>query len=113
MRPTKTLFVINFDPINTRMRDLERHFEPYGKISNVRIRRNFAFIHFELQEDATKALEATNMRCFLSFPSSAFWCSMNCQQYTKSFPAIRLAVSANQLYHDGHDFVVCPAVFFS
>ncbi|KAJ8500168.1 hypothetical protein OPV22_010720 [Ensete ventricosum] len=60
-RPTKTLFVINFDPINTRMRDLERHFEPYGKISNVRIRRNFAFIHFELQEDATKALEATNM----------------------------------------------------
>ncbi|URD91946.1 hypothetical protein MUK42_01187 [Musa troglodytarum] len=45
-RPTKTLFVINFDPINTRMRDLERHFEPYGKISN---------------EDATKALEATNM----------------------------------------------------
>ncbi|CAD5181750.1 unnamed protein product, partial [Musa acuminata subsp. malaccensis] len=61
MRPTKTLFVINFDPINTRMRDLERHFEPYGKISNVRIRRNFAFIHFELQEDATKALEATNM----------------------------------------------------
>ncbi|KAG6533636.1 serine/arginine-rich splicing factor RS41-like isoform X1 [Zingiber officinale] len=61
MKPTKTLFVINFDPINTRTRDLERHFEPYGKISNVRIRRNFAFIHFEDQEDASKALEATNM----------------------------------------------------
>ncbi|WOK98182.1 serine/arginine-rich splicing factor RS41-like isoform X2 [Canna indica] len=60
-RPTKTLFVINFDPINTRVRDLERHFESYGKIQNVRIRRNFAFIHFEEQEDATKALEATNM----------------------------------------------------
>ncbi|XP_020599828.1 serine/arginine-rich splicing factor RS40-like isoform X2 [Phalaenopsis equestris] len=60
-RPSKTLFVINFDPINTRTRDLERHFEPYGKLVNVRIRRNFAFIQFELLEDATKALEATNL----------------------------------------------------
>lgn len=61
-RPTKTLFVINFDPINTRTRDLERHFDQYGKISNVRIRRNFAFVQYELQEDATKALEGTNGR---------------------------------------------------
>ncbi|CAA6656310.1 unnamed protein product [Spirodela intermedia] len=61
VRPSKTLFVINFDPINTRSRDLERHFDPYGKISNIRIRRNFAFIQYESLEDATKALEATNM----------------------------------------------------
>ncbi|CAN6443992.1 unnamed protein product [Victoria cruziana] len=60
MRPAKTLFVINFDPINTRIRDLERHFESYGKVLHVRIRRNFAFVQFETQEDATKALEATN-----------------------------------------------------
>ncbi|KAL3645271.1 hypothetical protein CASFOL_010451 [Castilleja foliolosa] len=60
-RPSKTLFVINFDPYNTKSRDLERHFDPYGKILNVRIRRNFAFIQFETQEDATKALDATNM----------------------------------------------------
>ena len=61
-RPSKTLFVINFDPYHTRTRDLERHFEPYGKILNIRIRKNFAFIQFEVQEDAIKALEATNMR---------------------------------------------------
>lgn len=61
MRPSKTLFVINFDPHHTRTRDLERHFEPYGKIVSVRIRRNFAFVQYELQEDATKALDATNM----------------------------------------------------
>ncbi|KAK1257428.1 Arginine/serine-rich-splicing factor RSP31 [Acorus gramineus] len=61
MRPTKTLFVINFDPINTRIRDIERHFSPYGKILHVRIRRNFAFVQFDTQEEATKALEATNM----------------------------------------------------
>ncbi|KAH6789505.1 arginine/serine-rich splicing factor 35 [Perilla frutescens var. frutescens] len=64
-KPSKTLFVINFDPANTRTRDLERHFEHYGKISNVRIRRNFAFVQFELQEDATRALEAANMSKFM------------------------------------------------
>ncbi|THU73594.1 hypothetical protein C4D60_Mb04t24500 [Musa balbisiana] len=60
-RPTRTLFVINFDPIHTRVRDIEKHFEPYGKILNVRIRRNFAFVQFETQEEATKALECTNL----------------------------------------------------
>ncbi|KAI4329482.1 hypothetical protein MLD38_027869 [Melastoma candidum] len=33
--PTKTLFVINFNPIHTRFWDIERHFEPYGKVINV------------------------------------------------------------------------------
>ncbi|EYU32278.1 hypothetical protein ABFS82_02G177800 [Erythranthe guttata] len=60
-RPTKTLFVINFDPVRTRDSDIERHFEPYGKVLNVRIRRNFAFVQFENQEEATKALECTHM----------------------------------------------------
>ncbi|OMP08649.1 hypothetical protein COLO4_06248 [Corchorus olitorius] len=58
-RPTKTLFVINFDPNRTRERDILRHFEPYGKVLHVRIRRNFAFVQFATQDDATKALEAT------------------------------------------------------
>lgn len=60
VKPTKTLFVINFDPINTRTRDLEKHFDQYGKIANIRIRRNFAFVQYESQEDATKALDGTN-----------------------------------------------------
>ncbi|KAJ0749954.1 putative RNA recognition motif domain, nucleotide-binding alpha-beta plait domain superfamily [Helianthus annuus] len=59
-RPSKTLFVINFDPYNTRTRDLERHFDSYGKVLNIRIRKNFGFIQFESQDDATNALEATN-----------------------------------------------------
>jgi arginine/serine-rich splicing factor 4/5/6 len=61
-RPTKTLFMINFDANRTTARDIERHFEPYGKILHVRIRRNFAFVQFETQEDATKALKCTDMR---------------------------------------------------
>ncbi|KAI0501755.1 hypothetical protein KFK09_016700 [Dendrobium nobile] len=60
-RPTKTLFVINFDPHRTRTRDIEKHFEPFGKVLNVRIRRNFAFVQFDSQDEATKALECTNM----------------------------------------------------
>lgn len=59
-RPSKTLFVINF-PYETKTRDLERHFDPYGKIVNVRIRRNFAFVQYESLDDATKALDATNL----------------------------------------------------
>ncbi|KAG5044505.1 hypothetical protein JHK87_008420 [Glycine soja] len=65
-RPTKTLFVINFDPIRTRVRDIERHFEPYGKVLNIRIRRNFSFVQFETQEDAIKALECTHMRSVMN-----------------------------------------------
>ncbi|XP_062225129.1 serine/arginine-rich splicing factor RS31-like [Phragmites australis] len=64
-KPTKTLFVINFDPINTRVTDIERHFGPFGNISNVRIRRNFAFVQFETLEEATKALEATHATTLL------------------------------------------------
>ncbi|XVE64162.1 hypothetical protein DITRI_Ditri07aG0079900 [Diplodiscus trichospermus] len=60
-RPSKTLFVINFDPYHTRTRDLERHFESYGKILSVRIRRNFAFVQYDSQDDASRALEAANM----------------------------------------------------
>lgn len=61
LKPAKTLFVINFDPISTSVRDLETHFEPYGKLIRVHIRKNFAFVQYETQEEATKALESTNM----------------------------------------------------
>jgi len=61
LKPTKTLFVINFDSYNTKVEDIERHFEPYGKLLNVRIRRNFAFVQFELQEEATIALDSTHL----------------------------------------------------
>ncbi|GAB4854555.1 hypothetical protein Ancab_023136 [Ancistrocladus abbreviatus] len=60
-RPTKTLLVINFNSIRTRVPDLERHFEPYGKVLGIRIQRNFAFVQFGKQEDSTKALECTHM----------------------------------------------------
>ncbi|KAG2260774.1 hypothetical protein Bca52824_080068 [Brassica carinata] len=58
-KPTKTLYVCNFDPFKTKEVHIEEHFEPYGKVINVRIRSNYSFVQFATQEDATKALEAT------------------------------------------------------
>ncbi|KAL0714976.1 hypothetical protein Bca4012_021955 [Brassica carinata] len=58
-KPTKTLYVCNFDPFRTKEVHIEEHFEPYGKVINVRIRSNYSFVQFATQEDATKALEAT------------------------------------------------------
>ncbi|GER37309.1 arginine/serine-rich splicing factor [Striga asiatica] len=53
-RPTRTLFVIKFDPVRTREYDIERHFGPYGKVLNVRICWNFAFVQFETVEDVNR-----------------------------------------------------------
>ncbi|GFP98534.1 serine/arginine-rich splicing factor rs40 [Phtheirospermum japonicum] len=64
-RPSKTLFVINFDPVNTRIRNIEKHFAQYGRVSYVRMKKNFAFVEFEVLEDATRALEATHMSKFM------------------------------------------------
>lgn len=62
VKPTRTLFVINFDPIRTKIRDIERHFEPYGKITSIRVRRNFAFVRYETQEEASAAVKNTDKR---------------------------------------------------
>ncbi|KQK24009.1 serine/arginine-rich splicing factor RS31 [Brachypodium distachyon] len=64
-KPTRTLFVINFDPLRTKIQDIERHFEPYGKISNIRIRKNFAFVRYETQEEASVAVKHTDKSSIL------------------------------------------------
>lgn len=64
-KPTRTLFVINFDPIRTKVVDIERHFEPYGKIANIRIRKNFAFVQYEAQEHASVAVNKTDKSTIL------------------------------------------------
>ncbi|GMH09039.1 hypothetical protein Nepgr_010879 [Nepenthes gracilis] len=59
LRPSKTMLVMNF-PHYTWTRDLEKHFDPYGTMLNVRMRKNFAYVQYEFLEDATKALDATS-----------------------------------------------------
>ena len=41
VKPATTLFVVNFDVDRVRERDLERHFEPYGRLKRVQIKRNY------------------------------------------------------------------------
>lgn len=64
MEPSTTLFVVNFDTRDTRTRDIERHFDRYGKLRRVEIKRNYAFVQFESIEQAQDAVRATNGRAF-------------------------------------------------
>lgn len=56
--PSTTLFVVNFDPFETRSRDLERHFEPYGRIIRLDKKQghNYAFVQYETIENAKRAV---------------------------------------------------------
>lgn len=47
---------------NTVERDLERHFEQFGKLTRVQIKRNYAFIQYDDVEAATAAVD----NCHLS-----------------------------------------------
>ncbi|KAG2241996.1 hypothetical protein Bca52824_096163, partial [Brassica carinata] len=67
-RPTKTLFVINFDPIRTKERDIERHFEPYGKVLNVRIRLTLHSFSLQLRKMQPRPLSLH--KTALTFSSS-------------------------------------------
>ncbi|KAL1565906.1 serine/arginine-rich splicing factor RS31-like [Salvia divinorum] len=64
----RTLFVTNFDPVLTQYHDIKSHFEPYGKVLSVRIYWDYAFVHFDTQENATKALECTHLSKLFGIP---------------------------------------------
>lgn len=42
--PTTTLFIVNFDVHRVRERDVERHFEEFGRLRRVEIKKNYAFV---------------------------------------------------------------------
>ena len=45
-KPCSTIFVVNFDVTRTRERDLERFFDPYGKILRLEIKKNYCFVQY-------------------------------------------------------------------
>ncbi|KXZ52904.1 hypothetical protein GPECTOR_8g283 [Gonium pectorale] len=59
-RPSRTLFVVNFDVRRTSERDIERFFMRYGNLTRVQIKKNYAFVQFPDVESAVRALERTN-----------------------------------------------------
>ena len=84
-KPTTTLFVVNFDVDKTRERDLEKHFEPFGKLRRVQIKRNYAFIQYEDVDQSNDALKACNGTCLAGWllyidlvPAEAAFRVMSC-----------------------------------
>ena len=67
-KPTTTLFVVNFDVDKTRERDLEEHFEPFGKLRRVQIKRNYAFIQYENVDQSSDAQKACHGTCLRGAP---------------------------------------------
>lgn len=62
--PSTTLFVVGFDSRSTRISDLERQFERYGRLKRVDIKKNFAFVQFEDLEDSRRAQAAMHDSAF-------------------------------------------------
>ncbi|KXZ55566.1 hypothetical protein GPECTOR_2g1115 [Gonium pectorale] len=59
-RPSRTLFVVNFDVRRTTERDIDRFFSRYGRLLRVQIKKNYSFVQFADVESAIRALERTN-----------------------------------------------------
>ncbi|KAG2491881.1 hypothetical protein HYH03_009833 [Edaphochlamys debaryana] len=59
-RPSRTLFVVNFDTRRTNERDIERFFSRYGRLLRVQIKKNYSFVQFADVADAIRALERCN-----------------------------------------------------
>ncbi len=53
--PSKTLFVVNFDPDEITSRDLLIHFHRFGPVERIERRNHFAFVEFGSLEDAVRA----------------------------------------------------------
>eukprot|EP00210_Caulerpa_lentillifera_P002214 g2128.t1 len=87
--PSNTLFVVNFDSRTTRERDLEDHFEQYGRLLRVNIRRNYAFVQYETVEEATEALNKTHGYNFIGRPLTVEYCINDEKKSHRSSPSYR------------------------
>lgn len=58
-----TLYVGNVD-YSVQLQNLQSLFEPYGNIASVEIKRGYAFVKFENEEDAQKAMDSLNNSLF-------------------------------------------------
>merc|ERR1740117_2803498 len=60
IKPSDTLFVVNFSEETTKREDLKMLFEPFGEMVRIDMKRNYAFVQFRTIDEATKAKDATN-----------------------------------------------------
>eukprot|EP00587_Corethron_hystrix_P017034 CAMPEP_0113326550 /NCGR_PEP_ID=MMETSP0010_2-20120614/18598_1 /TAXON_ID=216773 ORGANISM="Corethron hystrix, Strain 308" /NCGR_SAMPLE_ID=MMETSP0010_2 /ASSEMBLY_ACC=CAM_ASM_000155 /LENGTH=249 /DNA_ID=CAMNT_0000186923 /DNA_START=799 /DNA_END=1546 /DNA_ORIENTATION=+ /assembly_acc=CAM_ASM_000155 len=60
IRPSETLFVVNFNERTTKREDLEMLFSNYGTIIRIDMKRNYAFVQFSSVHESKQAKEATD-----------------------------------------------------
>mmetsp|Transcript_24563 Transcript_24563/g.58061 ORF Transcript_24563/g.58061 Transcript_24563/m.58061 type:complete len:407 (-) Transcript_24563:145-1365(-) len=60
IKPSDTLFVVNFQEETTKREDLKMLFEPFGELVRIDMKRNYAFVQFGSIDEATRAKDATN-----------------------------------------------------
>eukprot|EP00535_Pseudo-nitzschia_heimii_P012142 CAMPEP_0197196626 /NCGR_PEP_ID=MMETSP1423-20130617/32455_1 /TAXON_ID=476441 /ORGANISM="Pseudo-nitzschia heimii, Strain UNC1101" /LENGTH=424 /DNA_ID=CAMNT_0042650437 /DNA_START=668 /DNA_END=1942 /DNA_ORIENTATION=+ len=60
IKPSDTLFVVNFQEESTKREDLKMLFEPFGELLRIDMKRNYAFVQFRNIDEATQAKDATN-----------------------------------------------------
>merc|ERR1712038_1238391 len=60
IKPSETLFVVNFHEETTKREDLQMLFEPFGELVRIDMKKNYAFVQYTTVEDATRAREATD-----------------------------------------------------
>jgi arginine/serine-rich splicing factor 4/5/6 len=62
---SKTLFIVGFDPSKTSSMDIKDVFSEFGKINNIEMKKNFAFVEFDNIEDTKPAIERYHQKeCF-------------------------------------------------
>ncbi|KAG2453935.1 hypothetical protein HYH02_002138 [Chlamydomonas schloesseri] len=59
-KPSRTLFVVNFDVRRTTERDIDRYFSRFGRLTRVQIKKSYSFVQFQNVDDAIKAMERAN-----------------------------------------------------
>ena len=60
IKPSETLFVVNFHVETTKREDLQMLFEPIGELVKIDTKNNDAFVQYTTVEDTTRAEEATD-----------------------------------------------------
>ena len=82
-KPTTTLFVVNFDVDRTRERDLEKHFEPYGRLKRVQIKKNYGaappfVVIFYICVDSLSIIYLVTKTCLNITSTSPEGCMLSC-----------------------------------
>eukprot|EP00955_Chlamydomonas_euryale_P040164 351612-Chlamydomonas_euryale.AAC.12 len=97
VEPSATIFVVNFDVQRVTERDLLAHFDYYGPIRRIEIRKNYAFIQY----DSIKvgAARCQVVQSYLNFVNQCLSCCLWLE--SRGYVMGKLAVTKSAPMQDG------------